>query len=570
MTVNTTKVQNLTSGGNAVVGDYFVGEHTPGTTVKLTYAPTVSMDPSPSLAANLNINGKNIIDAASKSLITFTAVASAVNYLNVSNNSTGLNPKLSSGGTDTNVGMDLINQGTGVLNVYTTSDTGIKFNTGTANQHSTTINAANTAASRTITLPDASGTLFFDNGSANTIYLANGTPNGGTWTAVTGSGSPVLNTSPTLVTPILGTPTSGTLSNCTGYPVANISGLGTGVATWLATPSSANLASALTTKTGTGLAVFDTSPTLVTPALGTPSSGNLSSCTGYATGNLTGLGSGVATWLATPSSANLLSALTTKTGTGTAVFDTSPTITTPTIASISGNSVSSNNFVDGYTTTATAAGTTTLTNASTRNQFFTGTTTQTVQMPVTSTLSLGWQYEIVNNSTGAVTVNSSGANLIGTVPALGRAILTCVLTSGTTAASWYFYCPGRILQSSYATVSGITSNSITNVTSLSITPGNWLVSGVINFQNSGAVTISNSTFCAISTANNTIPQPTTFATMAAVGLPFGTTSISQPLYCATAPLYVSLSATTTYYLNCLQTFTGTVNVIGGLQAVEIT
>jgi hypothetical protein len=55
--------------------------------------------------------------------------------------------------------------------------------------------------------------------------------------------------------------------------------LGTNVATFLATPSSANLATALTDETGSGAAVFATSPTLVTPVLGTPSSGNLSSCT---------------------------------------------------------------------------------------------------------------------------------------------------------------------------------------------------------------------------------------------------------------------------------------------------
>ena len=58
-----------------------------------------------------------------------------------------------------------------------------------------------------------------------------------------------------------------------------ISSLGTGVATFLGTPSSANLRSAITDETGTGSAVFATSPTLVTPALGTPSSGTLSSCT---------------------------------------------------------------------------------------------------------------------------------------------------------------------------------------------------------------------------------------------------------------------------------------------------
>ena len=93
-----------------------------------------------------------------------------------------------------------------------------------------------------------------------------------------------LFTNSTLTTPILGTPQSGTLSSCTGLPIASgISGLGTGIATFLATPSSANLASAVTGETGTGALVFATSPTLDTPLLGTPTSGVLTNCTGSPT-----------------------------------------------------------------------------------------------------------------------------------------------------------------------------------------------------------------------------------------------------------------------------------------------
>jgi hypothetical protein len=98
----------------------------------------------------------------------------------------------------------------------------------------------------------------------------------------------------------LGTPSSATLTNATGLPIATgVSGLGTGVATFLATPSSANLRSALTDETGTGSAVFATSPTLVTPILGTPTSVTLTNATGLpiATG-VSGLGTGVATALA--------------------------------------------------------------------------------------------------------------------------------------------------------------------------------------------------------------------------------------------------------------------------------
>ena len=99
-----------------------------------------------------------------------------------------------------------------------------------------------------------------------------------------------------LVTPTLGTPASGTLTNCTGLPVGSgVSGLGTGVATFLATPSSANLRAALTDETGTGAAVFATTPTLVTPVLGVATGTSLNTSgnqtitgtgkQGYATGS---------------------------------------------------------------------------------------------------------------------------------------------------------------------------------------------------------------------------------------------------------------------------------------------
>ena len=53
-----------------------------------------------------------------------------------------------------------------------------------------------------------------------------------------------------------------------------------GMQAWLANPTSANLRTAMTDETGTGLLVFNTTPTFVTPILGTPTSGTLTSCTG--------------------------------------------------------------------------------------------------------------------------------------------------------------------------------------------------------------------------------------------------------------------------------------------------
>lgn len=101
------------------------------------------------------------------------------------------------------------------------------------------------------------------------------------WTAPLSTLKTYTSLSPTLVTPALGTPASGVLTNCTGLPISTgVSGLGTGVATFLATPSSANLATAVTGETGSGALVFGTSPSFTTPALGTPASGVLTSCTG--------------------------------------------------------------------------------------------------------------------------------------------------------------------------------------------------------------------------------------------------------------------------------------------------
>lgn len=145
----------------------------------------------------------------------------------------------------------------------------------------------------------------------------------------TGSGALVFGTSPNLVTPNLGTPSSINLANATNLPIAQVTGLGSGVENFLITPTSANLALAVNDETGTGPLVFATSPSLVTPALGTPSSGNLVNTTGYPAGGLSGLGANVATWLATPSSANLAAAVTGETGTGALVFGTSPTLVTP-------------------------------------------------------------------------------------------------------------------------------------------------------------------------------------------------------------------------------------------------
>lgn len=94
----------------------------------------------------------------------------------------------------------------------------------------------------------------------------------------------------------------------------------------------------------------------------------------------------------------------------------------------------------GYTTTVTGsnAGVTTLNNTSSQYQIFTGSTTQNITLPVTSTLTTGWTFHIVNNSTTNLTVYSSGANIIDTVYTGCTMMITCIGTTLTTAADWEY------------------------------------------------------------------------------------------------------------------------------------
>ncbi len=318
----------------------------------------------------------------------------------------------------------------------------------------------------------------------------------------------------------------------------------------------------------------------------------------------------------------------TRGGTGVASVTTSPTATA--FAGWDANSnLSAHNFLDGFTTTVTAAGTTTLTVASNYIQEFTGATTQTVTLPVTSTLVAGQSFFIINNSSSNVTVNSSGGNAVQVMAANTSIILTCVLASGTTAASWngsYIFDSGGgvtsitgtanqviasastgaitlSLPQSIATTSDVTFGSVTfspttkgivgtptnnaaaagyvgefissnipsasattlssatpkNVTSISLTAGDWDVWGNVVYANSGTASLFQH---AINTTSATLPDDSlctrTFSATFSFTGAYGDPSPYQRM---------SLSGTTTVYLVALANFnTGAVTACGGIYA----
>jgi hypothetical protein len=177
--------------------------------------------------------------------------------------------------------------------------------------------------------------------------------------------------------------------------VGNVSGLGTGVAT------------ALAVNTGSAGAFV-----VVGGALGTPSSGNLASTTGYATANLTGLGTNVATFLATPTSANFLTTVTGATGNGGGVvFANNATLVAPTLGVASATSLNKVTVTAPATAaTLTLADGSTLATSGAFSTTFTATGTTTVTLPTSGTLA-------TQTYVGSATVAQAN-NLTGTTPNL--------------------------------------------------------------------------------------------------------------------------------------------------------
>jgi len=336
--------------------------------------------------------------------------------------------------------------------------------------------------------------LYYYNGTA-WIYIINSTTNvvsvvnGGTGTTTsTGTGSVVLNTSPTLITPALGTPSSATLTNASGLPIASgVSGLGTGVASFLATPTSSNLVSAISDETGSGSLVFGTSPTLTTPTLGVATGTSLAltgttTSTSNSTGALTvaggaGIGGALnASTLSLSNSAAGVSSLILRNGNSATVFSDNPQIRMGWSGSNAGtsqyaqiihtrhNSGGTNNAIDFYLSDGTANNT--ITFGSNRAMSI----TSPGNVEITGKLDVG-------DPTGNVATKASGFVAAGIFVTLDNVKAT-VTTSGNRglsigAVSTSFEADVSGLYTVYNGNGGVSGNNVTYTTSASGSLFNW-------------------------------------------------------------------------------------------------
>lgn len=122
----------------------------------------------------------SIRDSNNVNILAFSQVSSAINYLNMSNAAAGNSPLLSSVGGDTNIPLQLSSKGTSPIQLYGASGgTGVlNLYSGTSYQHITQFTASNTANTRTITIPDATGTMgVFSSVANNAVAVTDGSGN---------------------------------------------------------------------------------------------------------------------------------------------------------------------------------------------------------------------------------------------------------------------------------------------------------------------------------------------------------------------------------------------------------
>lgn len=156
----------------AITGNNISGLSTANNGVLVTSGASVPSISS-TLPADLTIPTPiiaQINDANGNEMLSLSGIASAVNFFNITNSITGASPSINAVGDDANAGFIWATKGTGQLQLNSANTTTpVVINSGTALQHSTNFVFSNTAATRTVTFPDATGTLLMTGVAINTV-----------------------------------------------------------------------------------------------------------------------------------------------------------------------------------------------------------------------------------------------------------------------------------------------------------------------------------------------------------------------------------------------------------------
>ena len=453
-----------------------------------------------------------------------------------------LNPEISAGqvlieGGDLRLGGRILGGSTSGCNII--------FDGGNTLAWQTTLTVVEPTASNTLTLPNTTDTLV---GKATTDIFTNktydtaGTGNvfriaGVTLSAVTGTGSVVLATSPTLTTPNLGTPSTLVGTNITGTATgltagrvvtnANLTGavISVGNATSLGNFTAAELAAALDQKTGSTKVVFDTSPTLVTPTIGVASATSINkvTITAPATGSTITVADGKTLTASNTLTFTGTDASSVAFGTGgTVVYNTSPALTT----SLTTPSASFD-LVNTTATTVNFAGAATTLNMGVLG----GTATFAGALTVSGNLTVNGTTTTINSTTLTVddkniemaaigtpddaTANGGGIIIKGTTD---KSILWDSTNSNLTSNQDWNLPTGKVFKINNASVlsssalgSGITGSSLTQVGT--ITSGTWNASFaaglIVNADINASAAIVDTKLATIATAGKVSNSATT-------------------------------------------------------------
>ena len=250
--------------------------------------------------------------------------------------------------------------------------------------------------------------MTWSNFSVSTSYSA------GTGLTLTAGVFSITNTGVTAATygsatqtPVIAVNAQGQITSATNTTItpsiSSVTGLGTGVATFLATPTSSNLAAAVTDETGSGALVFATSPTLVTPALGTPASGVMTNVTGLplttgVTGTLA-IGNGGTGQITASAAFNALSPIT---SVGDLILGNGANSATRLGIGTNGQVLSSNGTTASWTTPAANV-----------SSFSAGTTGLTPSTPTTGAVTLAGTLNIANGGTGITAFGTGVQTALG-------------------------------------------------------------------------------------------------------------------------------------------------------------